>query len=66
LTGLPQPREGRQFIAWRRQPQESRPDPRWPGTSEGGGRGTKPAAFDLNPAIVRLPFMFVTLHCWLW
>jgi hypothetical protein len=28
LTGLPQPRTGRQFIAWRRQPQESRPDQR--------------------------------------
>src|SRR5208337_2884229 len=28
LTNLPQPRTGRQFIAWRRQPQESRPDQR--------------------------------------
>jgi hypothetical protein len=41
LTGLAQPRQGRKFLAWRRQPQESLPDHEnsWPqkGATEWAG-----------------------------
>ena len=57
LTGLPSPVRVRQFIAWRRQPQNPDPSNDDPEPPKEAGRVRGLAVFDRNPAIVRLAFI---------
>ncbi len=58
-----QPRTGRKFIAWWRQPQEPRPDQRGSQAPEGATERAGLEVSDRNPAIVRPPLALRSTRC---